>query len=416
CAGPGAALPRGDRLARRRRQARRTDRSGRPGRCDRGVARRARHRAPGRLRRLLLRGDGRAAVRGAAPGAARAPGRDQRQPSRASLRERLARAAAARGGARCAAVRRARRAVAGAAARDPELPHAGGVRRALRPGTGGGGRGARRGRGLPRPLRREVRRRHAAHGIPAAVGIHRPAGARSARRAGAGHRGRRRRGPPGPGPGCLRAGRAAAAPAPARAALALRPRCLPQGARGDRRRVARGPAPGAAPVSGLRAQTLAVRAGIDRDEAFGAVTPPLVLSSNFSFAGFDAKRTYDYSRSGNPTRDLFAGALAELEGGAGAVVTGSGMSAATLALHALLPRGARIVVPHDCYGGCWRLFDALSRKGQFTVATADLTDPRALAGALREPTALVWIETPSNPLLRITDLRFVVEAAHGAGA
>src|SRR5690606_7818096 len=251
---------------------------------------------------------------------------------------------------------------------------------------------------------------------PAAVGIHRPAGARSARRAGAGHRGRRRRGPPGPGPGCLRAGRAAAAPAPARAALALRPRCLPQGARGDRRRVARGPAPGAAPVSGLRAQTLAVRAGIDRDEAFGAVTPPLVLSSNFSFAGFAAKRTYDYSRSGNPTRDLFAGALAELEGGAGAVVTGSGMSAATLALHALLPRGARVVVPHDCYGGCWRLFDALSRKGQFTVATADLTDPRALADALREPTALVWIETPSNPLLRITDLRFVVEAAHRAGA
>ena len=169
-------------------------------------------------------------------------------------------------------------------------------------------------------------------------------------------------------------------------------------------------------MSGLRAQTLAVRAGIDRDEAFGAVTPPLVLSSNFSFAGFDTKRTYDYTRSGNPTRDLFAGALAELEGGAGAVVTGSGMSAATLALHALLPRGARIVVPHDCYGGCWRLFDALSRKGQFTVATADLTDPRALADALREPTALVWIETPSNPLLRITDLRFVVEAAHRAGA
>ena len=169
-------------------------------------------------------------------------------------------------------------------------------------------------------------------------------------------------------------------------------------------------------MSGLHAQTLAVRAGIDRDPAFGAVTPPLVLSSNFSFAGFDAKRRYDYTRSGNPTRDLFAAALAELEGGAGAVVTGSGMSAATLALHALLPRDARIVVPHDCYGGCWRLFDALSRKGQFTVATADLTDPRALAAALQEPTALVWIETPSNPLLRITDLRFVIEAAHRAGA
>jgi cystathionine gamma-synthase len=169
-------------------------------------------------------------------------------------------------------------------------------------------------------------------------------------------------------------------------------------------------------MSTLRPQTLAVRAGIDRDQAFGAVTPPLVLSSNFSFAGFDAKRRYDYTRSGNPTRDLFAGALAELEGGAGAVVTASGMAAATLALHALLPRGGRIVVPHDCYGGCWRLFDALARKGQFTVATADLTDPRALADALHEPTDLVWIETPSNPLLRITDLRFVIDAAHRAGA
>lgn len=169
-------------------------------------------------------------------------------------------------------------------------------------------------------------------------------------------------------------------------------------------------------MSGLRAQTLAVRAGIDRDEAFGAVTPPLVLSSNFSFAGFDDKRRYDYTRSGNPTRDLFAAALAELEGGVDAVVTGSGMSAATLVLHALLTPGARIVVPHDCYGGCWRLFDALSRKGQFTVATADLTDPRSLAAALAEPTALVWIETPSNPLLRITDLRFVIDAAHRAGA
>ena len=73
-----------------------------------------------------------------------------------------------------------------------------------------------------------------------------------------------------------------------------------------------------------RVQTLAVRAGIDRDEAFGAVTPPIVLSSNFSFAGFNEKRCYDYTRSGNPTRDLFAGAIAALEGGAGAVATASG--------------------------------------------------------------------------------------------
>ena len=167
---------------------------------------------------------------------------------------------------------------------------------------------------------------------------------------------------------------------------------------------------------GHRAQTLAVRAGIDRDDAFGAVTPPLVLSSNFSFAGFDCKRRYDYTRSGNPTRDLLAEALAQLEGGAGAVVTSSGMAAVTLVLNALLQPGDRIVVPHDGYGGSWRLFDALARKGHFELVVADLTDPRALADALGEPPALVWIETPSNPLLRVTDLRFVIDAAHRAGA
>jgi cystathionine gamma-synthase len=165
-----------------------------------------------------------------------------------------------------------------------------------------------------------------------------------------------------------------------------------------------------------RVQTLAVRAGIDRDEAFGAVTPPIVLSSNFSFAGFNEKRCYDYTRSGNPTRDLFAGALAELEGGAGAVATASGMAAVALVLNALLSPGERIVVPHDGYGGSWRLFDALARKGHFELDIVDLTDPRALAPALAASPKLVWIETPSNPLLRITDLRFVIDAAHRAGA
>ncbi len=162
--------------------------------------------------------------------------------------------------------------------------------------------------------------------------------------------------------------------------------------------------------------TRAVRAGIDRDSAFGAVTPPLVLSSNFSFAGFNDKRQYDYTRSGNPTRDLLGEALAQLEGGAGGVVTSTGMSAITLVLHALLEPGDRIVVPHDGYGGSWRLFNALAKKGQFDLVTADLTDPRSLAEALRDPPKVIWIETPSNPLLRITDLRFVIDAAHKAGA
>lgn len=168
-------------------------------------------------------------------------------------------------------------------------------------------------------------------------------------------------------------------------------------------------------MSGPSPATVAVRAGIDTDTAFGAVVPPVVLSTNFSFAGFDQKRQYDYTRSGNPTRDLLADALADLEGGVGGVVTATGMAAVTLVL-ALLEPGDTLVVPHDCYGGSWRLFNALAKKNHFRLITTDLTDPRALAAALAENPRLVWIETPSNPLLRITDIRFVAEAAHRVGA
>lgn len=168
-------------------------------------------------------------------------------------------------------------------------------------------------------------------------------------------------------------------------------------------------------MSDLSQATRAVRAGIDSDAAHGAVVPPIVLSTNFSFAGFGEKRRYDYTRSGNPTRDQLGDALAVLEGGVGAVVTASGMAAITLVLHLLSP-GDRLVVPHDGYGGSWRLFKALAAKGHFELVIADLTDPRALAAALEPAPKLVWIETPSNPLLRITDLRFVIDAAHRAGA
>lgn len=162
--------------------------------------------------------------------------------------------------------------------------------------------------------------------------------------------------------------------------------------------------------------TAAVRAGIDRDTAYGAVTPPIVLSSNFSFDGFGNKRDYDYTRSGNPTRDLLGEALAQLEGGAGGVVTSTGMGAINLVLNALLQPGDRLVVPHDAYGGSWRLFNALAQKGHFELVTADLTNPVSLGEALAQSPKLVLIETPSNPLLRITDLRLVIEAAHKVGA
>jgi cystathionine gamma-synthase len=161
--------------------------------------------------------------------------------------------------------------------------------------------------------------------------------------------------------------------------------------------------------------TKAVRAGVDCDPAHGAVMPPLYLSSNFSFAGFGEKRQYDYSRSGNPTRDTLAGALADLEGGTGGVITATGMAAVTL-VAALLEPGDLLVVPHDCYGGTWRLFNAQASRGLYRVAFVDFHDPLTLAAALAEGPKLVWIETPSNPLLRIVDIRHVVESAHAVGA
>ena len=168
-------------------------------------------------------------------------------------------------------------------------------------------------------------------------------------------------------------------------------------------------------MSDFAPSTRAVRAGIESDRHHGAVVPALHLSTNYTFEGFNRKRRYDYSRSGNPTRDLLAEALADLEGGAGAVVTASGMAAVAVVLE-LVPAGGLVVASHDCYGGTWRLFDAWAKKGRFRVTFADLGDPTKLADALAEKPDLVWIETPSNPLLRITDVRHVAQAAHAIDA
>ena len=108
-------------------------------------------------------------------------------------------------------------------------------------------------------------------------------------------------------------------------------------------------------------QTIAVRAGIDDDPSYGAVTPPLHLSSTFTFAELGQKRPYDYGRSGNPTRDQLADALAALEGGEGGVIVSSGMAAISLVLTALLGPGDRLIYPHDGYGGTHRLIEALVR-------------------------------------------------------
>ncbi|HNR22427.1 MAG TPA: cystathionine gamma-synthase [Steroidobacteraceae bacterium] len=161
--------------------------------------------------------------------------------------------------------------------------------------------------------------------------------------------------------------------------------------------------------------TRAVRAGLETDDATGAVVPPIHLTSTFAFRGFDDKRAYDYTRSGNPTRDLLADALADLEGGAGAVVTATGMAAITVVGH-LLPAGARIVAPHDCYGGSFRLFTAWQRRGELRVDFVDFGDAAAVDAALATPFAMLWIETPSNPLLRISDIAELAARARRAGA
>ena len=161
--------------------------------------------------------------------------------------------------------------------------------------------------------------------------------------------------------------------------------------------------------------TASVRAALASDRQFGAVVPPLHLSTNFTFAGFAEPRAYDYTRSGNPTRDALGAAIAELELGAGAVITSSGMSAIALVLELLRP-GQRLIVPHDCYGGSFRLFQALAEKGHFEVRFVDQTDPQALAAAFERGADMVWVETPSNPLLRIVDIRGIAALARRQGA
>jgi len=163
------------------------------------------------------------------------------------------------------------------------------------------------------------------------------------------------------------------------------------------------------------ATTRAVRAGLGADHEHGAVVPPLHLSSNFTFADFDQPRQYDYTRSGNPTRDALGDALAELEHGAGGVITSSGMAAINLVCQLLRP-GDLLIAPHDCYGGSYRLFDTLAARGAFRVEFVDQTDEAALRAALVRKPRLVWVETPSNPLLRLVDIESVCAVAHEHGA
>ncbi len=161
--------------------------------------------------------------------------------------------------------------------------------------------------------------------------------------------------------------------------------------------------------------TKTARAGVDKDPLHGSVTPALYLSTNFSFEGFGKKRPYDYTRSGNPTRDELGRAIASLEGGYNAVVVSSGMAALDLVFQQLSSDDL-LIAPHDCYGGTHRLLQTRAAQGHFQVLFADLTQAEHLPALFACKPKLVLIETPSNPLLRITDIAAVVKIAKQTGA
>ncbi len=162
-------------------------------------------------------------------------------------------------------------------------------------------------------------------------------------------------------------------------------------------------------------RTKIVQADIGTDKNYKAVSPPLYLSSTYRFEGFEKEGQYDYGRSGNPNRDALGKAIAELEGGAGGVVTASGMAAIDLVTN-LLSSDELIVAPHDCYGGTHRLLTHRQNQGRFRTLFIDQADPKALASALEQKPSLILIETPSNPLMRLVDIAEICKAAKNIGA
>jgi cystathionine gamma-synthase len=155
------------------------------------------------------------------------------------------------------------------------------------------------------------------------------------------------------------------------------------------------------------------RPGFDR--GYGSVAPPIVTSDTFRWDNPDDKPDFDYARTVSPNRALLAEALAELEGAAGGVITNSGQSAALLPL-LRLPIGARVVAPHDCYGGTYRLLQRFADQEKIECTFVDFTDDRAFEDALGDKLDLLWIETPSNPLLRISDIAKCASGAKARGA
>ena len=162
--------------------------------------------------------------------------------------------------------------------------------------------------------------------------------------------------------------------------------------------------------------TLAVHAGNQVDDATGAVAPPLHLSTTFRHGPAGERVAgYEYQREGNPTNDRLREALAALEGGATACTFASGMAAMTTLLECL-PNGARVLFPDDCYSGLRMLFQEYLPERGIVAEVVDMADLEAIRAACTTPVAMLWIETPSNPLMKISDIASLAGIGHAAGA
>jgi cystathionine gamma-synthase len=162
-------------------------------------------------------------------------------------------------------------------------------------------------------------------------------------------------------------------------------------------------------------ETAAIHAGQDPEELYGSVIVPIYQTSTYAQPAVGEPKAWDYARAGNPTREALQTVLAALEGGRGALSFSSGLGATTTLLLTLSP-GDHVLIADDVYGGTYRL---LSRVlGRFGIASdaVDMLDVDAFKGAVREDTRLVWIETPSNPFLKVFDIRAAAEIAHASDA
>jgi cystathionine gamma-synthase len=164
-------------------------------------------------------------------------------------------------------------------------------------------------------------------------------------------------------------------------------------------------------------ETRAIHAGYEPDPTTGAVIPPIFATSTYKQDGVGGLRGgYEYSRSANPTRTALEGCLAALEEGERAFAFASGLAAEDTVVRGLLEPGDHVVLPNDAYGGTHRLFDKVLRRWGLSHTPVALSDLTAVRAAVRPETRMVWVETPTNPLLGIADIAALASVAHEAGA